>query len=414
MHRPTMRAWLPLLAALGSAAPPPPLTVVGAQPSWVRVIASANDDWVNDLVPLANGNVMAVGFVDRRDGDPGADWKAAAVELRADGTSDSDRRYGEGGGIDAFWSMIEHGRERRMFAGFTTRMGSGGIDGLALATASDGRTITERAYGGAGYDRFTDLTQAGDGFLFVGHSQASGSDLRRIYLVRTDRDGTATWQRTYGGPESWGALYVEPAGDGGFIVAGGVSAPNADSDMFVLKVDADGREAWRKRVGTAGWDEINHGLVVRPDGRILLVGYTHARGAEVNDLVAATLDEEGELLRLERWGGAGDDRAILAKADARGGIWVVGQTASAGAGGSDLLLTSLVGNGSFTGRAILAGGPRDDHGTAVLPLADGSLVVAGYSDNLGHGGQDAFVMRLSPASAGRRTAFRRAVIIPAR
>ena len=410
-----MRAWLSLLAALGSAAaPPPPLAVVGAELSWVRVIASANDDWINDLVPLANGNVMAVGFVDRRDGDSLADWKAAAVELRADGTSGSDRRYGEGGGIDAFWSMIEGRGGRRMFAGFTTRIGSGGIDGLALATAESGRAISERAYGGAGYDRFTDLTQAGDGFLFVGHSQAPGSDLRRIYLVRTDRDGTATWQRTYGGPESWGALYVEPAGDGGFIVAGGVSAPKADSDMFVLKVDGDGRELWRRRVGTADWDEINHGLVVRTDGRILLVGYTHARGAELNDLVAATLGANGELLRLERWGGAGDDRAILAKPDARGRVWVVGQTASAGAGGSDVLLTSLDSNGAFIGQAIVAGGPRDDHGTAVLPLGDGSLALAGYSDNLGQGGQDAFVMRLSRPTAGAHRRFNRTVVTPAR
>lgn len=412
-----MRAWLPMLAVLASAAgaqPRPALRVDGAELAWLRVVASPNDDWINDLVTLANGNLMAVGFVDRRDGDPKADWKATAIELRADGAVVSDRRHGEGSGIDAFWSMIEGVGGQRMFAGFTTRIGSGGIDALAVTAAKDGRPVGERAYGGAGYDRFTDLTQAGDGFLFVGHSQAPGSELRRIYLVRTDGAAAPIWQRTFGGPESWGALYVEPSGDGGFIVAGGVSAPDSDGDMFVLKVDADGRELWRKRVGTADWDEINHGLVVRSDGTIVLVGYTHQRGSEANDLVAATLAGTGELLRLERWGGAGDDRAILAKLDSGGRIWVVGQTASAGAGGSDLLLTSLAADGAFTGQAIVAGGPGDDHGTAVLPLGDGSVAVAGYSENLGRGGEDAFVIRLSRPAADARAGFRRTVVRPAR
>ena len=32
---------------------------------WGQRFASANDDWINDLMPLANGNVIAVGFLDR-------------------------------------------------------------------------------------------------------------------------------------------------------------------------------------------------------------------------------------------------------------------------------------------------------------------------------------------------------------
>ena len=96
-----------------------------------------------------------------------------------------------------------------------------------------------------------------------------------------------------------------------------VPTVDGDGDMFAMKVDAEGRELWRQRVGTPEWDEVNHGLVVRPDGRIVLAGYTHRRGEEANDLVAATLSPSGELVRIERFGGVGDDRAILAKAGCR-------------------------------------------------------------------------------------------------
>jgi hypothetical protein len=161
------------------------------------------------------------------------------------------------------------------------------------------------------------------------------------------------------------------------------------------------------------WDEVNHGLVVRPDGRIVLAGYTHPRGEENNDLVAATLSPSGEVERIERFGGAADDRAILAKADGDGRVWIVGQSASSGAGGSDLVLARLDRQGRFEPAVVTVGGSQDDNGTALLPLPDGSLLLAGYSRGLGGGGQDAFVVKITaPAWDRPNPHFRREVVKP--
>jgi hypothetical protein len=377
---------------------------------WLQAIASPGDDWINDLVPLRNGNVLGVGFLNRDDAGFAADWLAVAAELEPGGTMVSQYRYGEHGGSDAFWSVAEAQDGRRIFGGFTTRIGPGGINGYVLVSRPDGVIVKENAFGGGGYDRFTDLAPAGDGYVFLGHSQPADADRRRVYLVKTDAAGLPLWERIHDAPQTWGALYIEPAADGGYIIAGGTS-DGVDGDMFAMKVDRDGQEVWRKRVGTPDWNEINHGLLVRPDGKIVLVGYTHPRGGHVNDLVAATLGADGEVERLERFGGTGDDRAILAKADSSGTIWVVGQTASAGAGGSDLLLTSLDSSGAFTGSAVTLGGPADDNGTAVLPLGTDAILVAGYSRNLGPGRQDAFIARLTRPRGGRaHPAFRRTIV----
>ena len=383
----------------------------GSRVEWVRTIASPGDDWVNDLVPLSNGNTLGVGFLNRDDAGFAADWHAVAAELRSDGTLVAQYLYGRNGGADAFWSVSEASDGRRIFGGFTTRIGPGGINGYVLVSRADGAIVKENAFGGGGYDRFTDLAPAGDGYVFLGHSQAANADKRRVYLVKTDAVGLPLWERVHDAPETWGALYIEPVADGSFIVAGSTERGGDGGDMFVMKVDGEGRELWRKRVGTPDWDEINHGLLIRPDGRIVVVGYTHPQGGEVNDLVAATLSADGEVERLERFGGNGDDRAILAKADSGGTVWIVGQTASAGAGGSDLLLTSLDSRGAFTGAAVTLGGSADDNGTAVLPLGSDALLVAGYSRNLGPGGQDAFVARLTrPASGRAHPAFRRTIV----
>lgn len=417
----TIRSHLTALAAvaLGLAGAVPAaaaeLEVRGAKgPLWSRTFASAGDDWVNDLVPLANGNVLAVGFMGRDDDAPAADWAALAIEISPAGSVLSERRYGEGGGTDAFWSVLEAAGGRRMYAGFTTRIGGGGIDGWAALTEADGRLVAEQAFGEAGYDRFTDLTQAGDGFVFVGHSQLAGSDRRRVFLVRTGPDGKESWRRIFEGPGSWGGLYVEPSGDGGFVIVGGVSEAGANADMFVIRTDAQGRELWRKRVGTADWEDINHGLVVRPDGRIVLVGYAHQTGAEANDLIAATLDRDGTLLRFERFGGSGDDRARLPKLAGDGRIWIAGHGDSAGAGGSDALIVAIGRDGAFIDRAILVGGAGDDIGTAALPMPDGSLILSGYRDTAGSK-EDWFVTAIVPeASPAPDPAFRRTVVTPAR
>lgn len=401
------------LAAVSAAAETLPFSIGGdetAAIAWARTFSTSRDDWVNDLLPLRSGRVMAVGFLGRKDGSPPSDWHALAAELEREGSIVAENRYGQGTGIDAFWSMAEAGDGSRLFAGFTTRIGVGGIDGLALLADAAGATRLEQAFGAGGYDRFTDVALAEGGYVLVGHSQPEGADKRRIFIVKIDLQGKPVWQRIHDAPEGWAALYVEPARGGGFIIAGGTTV-EGDGDLFAMKVDPEGRELWRKRAGTKDWDEVNHGLVVRPDGRIVLVGYTHRRGEEANDLVAATLTPDGEVERIERLGGPGDDRAILAKPDAQGRIWIVGHTASAGAGGTDLLLARLDAQGSFDGSALTVGGAADDHGTAVLPLADGAILLAGYSAGLRGGGQDAFVLRLEGADMPKANpAFRRQAV----
>ena len=392
-----------------------PLSVAGApaRVEWLETVHSPGDDWINDLTVLNNGNVLGVGFVNRADSSFSSDWQAVQVEVDLAGRRIADHRYGAGGGTDAFWAMQEMAGGNRIFAGLTTRLGPAGINAYVLVSSPDGSIVKENGYGHAGYDRVTDVAAADGGFVLVGHSQRPEQGApRQTYVIKTDANGLPLWERIHGGPEAWSALYVEPSEDGGFIVAGGTDG-GGDGDMFVMKVDGEGREQWRKRVGTPDWDEINHGLIVRPDGTIVLVGYTHARGTETNDLVAATLTRDGETLRLERFGGSGDDRAIFGKLDERGTVWIVGQTASAGAGGSDLLLTSLDSSGRFTGVATTIGGALDDNGTAILPIAAG-LVVAGYSRNLGHGAQDAFIARINRPNGAAHPSFKRTVVRPAR
>jgi uncharacterized delta-60 repeat protein len=379
---------------------PTPLRLEGggeARLVWTRTFASPGNDWINDIVPLGDGSQLAVGFLNRVDGHEPSDWRALAVRLNAEGTVLARHEYGAGGGIDAFWSAQPMSDGRLALAGFTTRIGGGGIDGWSLIAGADGKIVREQAFGGGGYDRFTDVAPAADGHVFLGHSQLADEEVkRRVFIVKTDGEGQRVWERIHGGPDSYGALYVEPAGDGGFLIAGGITV-GENSDVLVMKVDAEGREIWRRSIGSAENDDVNHGLVVLADGRIVVLAYSQSWGARGNDILAATLAPDGSLLKRAMLGGAGDDRPILAKADAEGRIWIIGYTNSAGAGGWDVIVARLGRDGAFEPGALTLGGPKDDNGTAISPLADGSALIAGYSRNLGSDSEDAFVARLADA-----------------
>lgn len=382
------------IAAAGAAAKDRPALHVsygGAKILWLKTFASENDDWINDIVPLKDGTYMAAGFLNRADGDPPSDWKALAAKLTDKGEILWSHEYGAGGAIDAFWSVDEMEDSGLMFGGFSSRIGPGGINAYFAAASADGTLLKENAYGTPGYDRITSLAATPDGFIGAGH--AEGQDGRDLFYIGVDKFGAELWRRAIAGKGANGALYIEPAGDGNFIVAGGTDE-TGDADILIVKIDAQGNELWRRTIGAPGTDDINHGLAVMPDGRIFVPGYTQSWGARERDFMAATMSANGDILSIETYGGPGDDHVILARFDEAGRVWMIGYTKSNGENW-DVMLTQTDANGAFIDAVTLIGGALDDNGTAVQPLADGGALIAGYSNNLERGAQDAFVARLS-------------------
>jgi hypothetical protein len=127
-----------------------------------------------------------------------------------------------------------------------------------------------------------------------------------------------------------------------------------------------------------------------------VTGYSKSWDARDNDVLVALLSPAGEVERIDMIGGPNDDRPITLKADSLGNVWIVGYTRSAGAGGWDILVVAYEPNSGFQNVFATFGGAADDNGTAIQPLTDGSLLVAGYSLDLSTPSPDAFVMRVSP------------------
>jgi hypothetical protein len=154
-------AMLAVLPVLGAAEATPSLNAgPNVDVGWTVVFPGPGDGWI------------IVGFLGRDDAAASPHCHALAAELDGAGQVRWRREIGDGGGIDAFWNAAQTDG-RITYAGFTSRIGAGGIDAYVAVTDSAGHMLHEATIGDSDYDRFTDLVAARDGnWLPVGHSVA--------------------------------------------------------------------------------------------------------------------------------------------------------------------------------------------------------------------------------------------------
>jgi hypothetical protein len=113
---------------------------------------------------------------------------------------------------------------------------------LLLKVDQDGTLMWLKAHGGNGYDTGYGITETSDGgFLVAGETDSFGQGDFDVYTVRTDQEGTAIWQRTFGGRSDDSGFSVIQAADGGFLIAGDTTSYGAGGyDGYLIKTDQDG------------------------------------------------------------------------------------------------------------------------------------------------------------------------------
>jgi len=135
---------------------------------------------------------------------------------------------------------------RVLWSHYLVRLDGGG-EVLWTKTLQDlGRTDVERF-----------LVTPDGGCVLAGGTWTSDGD-SDVYLARTDPDGNLLWERTFGGSWRQFAESVEPASDGGYIIAGG--------GLYLVKTDEAGNtNAHRQLPGDSNGDgvlDISDGIYI--------------------------------------------------------------------------------------------------------------------------------------------------------
>ena len=269
---------------------------------WIRTCGSPKEDWINRIIELTDGSILAAGYIGRDDtAKDRPEWTAVALKLSETGRIIWSRGFGASG-IDAAWSVHEMPDHGLVFGGFSSSDSADSLDAYLAVLYADGHVHTEQRFSGAQDERATDVLPTGDGsFLLIGETRSTGAGERDVFLIKTDSHGKEIWRKPFGGPERDRGFAGVETRDGDFVVIG-AAGKDEKHDGLVLKVDGKGNQLWRRSIH-GDKNVTPHFVNLLPDGRILVIGYTDSWDATVHDYFAATVSLNGSIDKLQTLGG---------------------------------------------------------------------------------------------------------------
>ncbi len=301
-----------------------------------------------------------------------------------------------GTNIDVAYSVKETSDDGYIIAGYTRSFGT--ISGRNLwlfRTDKSGNLLWNKTFGGNSDDEAAAVKQTSDGgFIAVGYTSSFGAGAKDVYVVRTDSAGNELWSKTFGGASDEEAYALDVMPDGGCVVGCATSSSGAGSrDGWLIRLNSQGNTIWTKTLGGLSTDGIR-GVQRTSDNGFIITGWTASDGSGVlgNAWLVKT-DSLGNIIFNKNFGGSDADRGLSVQQTADGGYILTGYTASSGAGLDDLFLVRTDGAGNQVW-AKTFGGTGRDYGNAVIQMADGNFMVAGYTLSFGAGSDDLWLLKI--------------------
>ncbi len=173
---------------------------------------------------------------------------------------------------------------------------------LFMACFSRGQSIQwEAHFGGSENEKANSVRQTQDGgYIVAGFSSSSDQDLNGnygsvdrpdVWILKLDAQGKVSWTKRYGGTRSDKATSIRQTDDGGYIVAcvSGSSDNDVDDhygsffgkDYWILKLDATGNIEWKNNYGGLANDYANAIRQVQ-DGNYVVAGYSSSDTRDVS------------------------------------------------------------------------------------------------------------------------------------
>ncbi|MCU0348921.1 MAG: hypothetical protein MUC59_18420, partial [Saprospiraceae bacterium] len=230
------------------------------------------------------------------------------------------------------------------------------------------------------------------GYMVAGHT-GSGPDLHQVFMAKLDAFGREQWRRSYGGPEHDIIDDFRQTSDGGYLLCGSSFTTGGNGFQFQLtKTDRLGNVVWSKTYGSTA-TEFARAAIETSDGGYALVGRSDNGNGDVGILLVKT-DANGEELWSNTYGGPGEDEAWGIAETTDNQLVITGQSTSFSAGDQDVYLAKIDLDGNFQWFQTF-GGTDDDFAFDVLPLATGGLMVGGTTRSFGAGDYDVYLLKIT-------------------
>jgi uncharacterized delta-60 repeat protein len=390
---------------------------------WQRTLGGTSVDTVNAIAVDGSGNVYITGSTFS---SGAGNYDILIAKYNTSGTIQWQRTLG-GASSDQGYGIAVDGSGNLYIIGSTTSSGAGGQDVLIAKLPADGSlTGTYGAFtyatsgltnatssltaatstltastpywwiatlGGALEEQAYSIAVDGSGNVYVtGYTFGSGAGNSDVLIVKYDTSGTIQWQRTLGGANQDGGYGIAVDGSGNVYIAvytGSSGAGNAD--VLIAKYDTSGTIQWQRTLGGAS-NDYGFGIAVDGSGNVYVTGLTESSGGALANVLIAKYNSSGTIQWQITLGGANQDVGYDIAVDGSGNAYIIGYTASSGAGNSDVLIVKYDTSGTIQWQRTL-GGVSDDVGRSIAVDGSGNVYISGYTTSSGAGGADVLIAK---------------------
>ncbi|UCH90121.1 MAG: hypothetical protein JSV49_05640, partial [Thermoplasmata archaeon] len=332
---------------------------------WNKTFGGTLNDYGRSVNQTFDGGYIITGYT-RSFGDPGSNdvW---LIKTDSSGNEEWSKTYGDTGS-DIGYSVQQTKNGSYIIAGYTSSYGIPSVNNVWLIrTNKTGTELWNRTFGFSGVDaEGQDVQQTDDGgYIITGLYLTILTGKNDLWLIKTNKTGHETWNRTYYGDQMDEGYSVDQTDDGGYIIAGYTNSYGFGGtyDVWLIKTNKTGHEKWNQ---TYGGDQIDYGYSVQQttDGGYILTGTTKSYGVGGSyDLWLIKTNESGNETWNRTFGGTSSEYGYSVQQTTDGGYVVAGRTNTFGAAGSYdvwLIKTNATGsvdftNGELTSKNLLAG-----------------------------------------------------------
>lgn len=157
--------------------------------------------------------------------------------------------------------------------------------------------IWSKTYGGSGNDGLYNILKTSDGgYIALGKSGTAEGDVHMnkrksdLWIVKLDSEGKILWEKSYGGSEDDNGGAMVQSGDGGYFISatsgstdGDVSGNTGGKEIWIIKIDGAGNLLWKKNFGGNGTDHCElHSITNSPDGGCVVVAGTSSNDGDMS------------------------------------------------------------------------------------------------------------------------------------
>jgi PKD repeat protein len=285
------------------------------------------------------------------------------------------------------------------------RMNHGSTDIWLSQIDASGHLIKQFSFGGSAIDAATTMIEYNGQLVIAGYSASSNGNLTANYggfdawILCVDTNGTMLWEENYGGSYGDLAYAITPCNTGGFLITGGsfsqdgdLSSNHGNEDVWVFKIDNTGNLIWSETFGGSNLD-IAYSIVEDNSGSIYVGGTTSSNDGDIQnnygnyDWLLLKLSSSGNLIYEKTYGGSSYDAVQCMTLNTHQELVLGGYSRSAdhdltsNYGSTDCWLLKLNSSGTIVLSKQFGGTMAENLFDVKQTLDGGYVIVAGTTSN---------------------------------